>query len=834
MSHVKKTKDGDMQMLTVEMMPNMRTAQCRDGKSTGQKARPSFLLPGNGFYPRFAPVRSIHQQGFFMIHPTILSLIGATPIVHLNRVFPHPRIRLATKLEAQNVGGSIKDRVALAMIEAAEASGELTPDKIVIEATSGNTGVGLAMVCAVKGYKLTLLMPESASEERKRIMRAFGAELRLTPGRLGTDGAIEEAYRLAREEPQTYVLMDQFNNPASIAAHYMGTGREIIEQTEGQVTHVVASLGTSGTAMGIARRMKESAPGIQVVAVEPYAGHKIQGLKNMQESYPPGIYDKRALDRIIHVEDEEAFSCSRRLAREEGILSGMSAGAALAGALRIARELDEAGEAGLIVFICPDTGERYLSTTLFSPQDRHGLGVRSVATGCLECLGSPAGGHALFTPGPSLDELGELDAWRRIVWLDVLGKALAERGGSVRMAVGLADMDDRALAAARQVKAGLGDFGSRAQEFMVSHARALGVGSDVLFPLAGASQTRALDLARKLLAKGQAYEKLRSVYFDVTRDKCYGQIASVDTAGMSLGYTVDLADYVKDNPADFTLLKRATLQDLKLGDVLETEWGKVRPSWFLQLAATALDTLGTVTVMFAGESHRFPHLDNFSAIWNAGAGVRPMAWMVAQPVTPRQQGEAVPSLPEALAVAGSGAALRLWLLSASYLKSLAFSPESLVMWVKNQNRLQDAYVSASLGGKGEGIATELEQGIYDLKTAFASALDDNLDLAHFWPALFAFAKTVNARAGKLSVVEAALVAEQLLACDRVLGFLDHARLPLPVRDWPREAAELVRQREQARQAKDYVLADTLRAELAAMGLRLEDHGAGARLFLVEK
>ncbi|MBU4525781.1 MAG: cysteine synthase [Desulfomicrobium sp.] len=769
-----------------------------------------------------------------MIHPTILSLIGATPIVYLNRVFPHPCIRLATKLEAQNVGGSIKDRVALAMIEAAEASGELTPDKIVIEATSGNTGVGLAMVCAVKGYKLTLLMPDSASEERKRIMRAFGAELRLTPGRLGTDGAIEEAYRLAREEPQTYVLMDQFNNPASIAAHYMGTGREIIEQTQGRATHVVASLGTSGTAMGIARRMKESAPGIKVVAVEPYAGHKIQGLKNMQESYPPGIYDKRAVDRIIHVEDEEAFSCSRRLAREEGILSGMSAGAALAGALRIARELDEAGEEGLIVFICPDTGERYLSTTLFSPQDRHGLGVRSVATGCLECLGTPAGGHALFTPGPSLDDLGELDAWRRVVWLDVLGKALKERGESVRMAVGLADMDDRALAAARQVKTGLAAFGARAQEFMVAHARALGVADAVLFPLAGASQERALGLARKLLAKGQAYEKLRSVYFDVTRDKCYGQISSVDTAGMNLGYTVDLADYVKDNPADFTLLKRATLQDLKLGEVLETEWGKVRPSWFLQLAATALDALGTVTVMFAGESHRFPHLDNFSAIWSAGAGVRPMAWMVAQPVTPRDQGEAIPSLPEALAMAGSGPALRLWLLSASYLKSLACSPESLVMWAKNQNRLQDAYVSASLGGTGESVAAELEQGIYDLKTAFASALDDNLDLAHFWPVLFAFAKSVNARAGKLSVAEAALVAEQLLACDRVLGFLDHARLPLPVRDWPKEAAELIRRREEARKAKDYVLADSLRAELAVTGLRLEDHCAGARLFPLEK
>jgi len=439
-----------------------------------------------------------------MIHPTLLSLIGATPIVYLNRIFPHPRIQLATKLEAQNVGGSIKDRVALAMIEAAEASGELTPDKIVIEATSGNTGVGLAMVCAVKGYKLTLLMPDSASEERKRIMSAFGAELRLTPGRLGTDGAIEEAYRLAREEPQTYVLMDQFNNPASIEAHYMGTGREILDQTEGRLTHVVISLGTSGTAMGIAKRMKESAPNVRVVAVEPYAGHKIQGLKNMQESYPPGIYDKRALDRIIHVEDEEAFACARRLAREEGILSGMSAGAALAGALRIAKELDEKNEEGLVVFICPDTGERYLSTTLFAPQARHGLGVRSVASERTEILGSPATGHALFTPGPSLDDLGDLDVWRRIVWLDVLGRALAERGQKVRLAVGLADMDDRALAAAREVKAGPQDFGRRAREFMLAHARLLGVSDTVLFPLAGASQERALDLARKLLARGQA------------------------------------------------------------------------------------------------------------------------------------------------------------------------------------------------------------------------------------------------------------------------------------------------------------------------------------------
>ncbi|NLW82440.1 MAG: cysteine synthase [Desulfovibrionales bacterium] len=765
-----------------------------------------------------------------MIHSSVLSLVGSTPIVLLNRIFPHPRIKLAAKLEAKNVGGSIKDRVALAMIEAAEASGELTPDKTIIEATSGNTGVGLAMVCAVKGYKLTLVMPDSASEERKRIMRAYGAELLLTPGRLGTDGAIEEAYRLAREEPHGYVLMDQYNNPASIAAHYRGTGQEILEQTGGRVTHVVATLGTSGTAMGLAKRMKESAPQVRVVAVEPYAGHRIQGLKNMQESYPPGIYDKHAVNRIIRVEDEEAFTCSRRLAREEGILTGMSAGAALAASLQIARELDGKGEDGLIVFICPDTGERYLSTTLFAPPAQHGLGVRSVASGKVEVLTAPPGGHALFTPGPSLDELGDLEAWRRIVWMDVLGRALAERGQKVRMAVGLADMDDRTLAAAREAGSGLAEFGAQALTTVTVHARRLGVSEATLFALANASQDRALGLARKLLARGQAYEKLRSVYFDVTRDKTYGLTSGLDLAGMNVGHTVDLADYVKEHPADFTLLKRVTLQDLKLGDVVETEWGKVRPSWFLQLAAAALDALGSVSVMLGSESHRFPHLDNFNALWSAGAGVRPQAWVIVQPVAPRHAGGQVPSLKEALVLAGSGAALRLWLLSTSCQKTLSFSAESLAMWVKNQHRLQDAGNAASLGGGKGGIAPELEQAIYDLKTAFASALDDNLDLAHFWPRLFSFAKSVNAKAGRLSAAEAEAVGEQLMACDRVLGFLDQSRLPLAPRDWPAEARDLVLRREEARRSKDFSLADSLRHELARMGLRLEDHALGARLY----
>ncbi|GAB1410334.1 hypothetical protein MASR1M90_14880 [Desulfovibrionales bacterium] len=763
-----------------------------------------------------------------MIHSSVLSLIGASPLVRLRHIFSHPRIQLVAKLEAMNVGGSIKDRVALAMIEAAEASGELTPEKTVIEATSGNTGVGLAMVCAVKGYKMLLLMPDSASEERKRIMRAFGAELRLTPGRLGTDGAIEEAYRLAREEPEAYVLMDQYNNPASIAAHYEGTGQEIITQTNGLVTHVVACLGTTGTAMGIARRMRESAPQVQVVAVEPYAGHKIQGLKNMQESYPPGIYDKRTVHRLVRVDDEVAFACARRLAREEGILSGMSAGAALAGALQIAEELAQTDQEGLIVFICPDTGERYLSTTLFAPPTRYGLGVLNIASGQLEVLSKETGAHGLFTPGPSLDAVGDMDAWRRIVWLDVLAKALRERGQTVQCAVGLADMDDRALAAARDMGLSQSQHVAQAQSQMAMYAGRLGIDASTLFPLASTSMDQALAMTRILLGKGRAYEKLRSVYFDVTRDKSYGCVSGVH-APTQLGHTVDLSEYLKENPADFTLFKRASLQDLKLGDVLETEWGNVRPSWFLQLAAVATHTLGRVSVMLAGETHRFPHVDNFCSLWRAGAGSVPEAWMLAQPIVPHAPGAALASLDQVLAP-DNGVAVRLWMLSVAYGTTLTYTDESVAMWVKNQRRLQDAYVAALGAGSGAYMDPGLEQALYELKTTFATTLEANLDLAHFWPQLFAFAKMVNGRAGRLSAAEGKAICSVFLACDRVLGFLDHERLPLPKSAWPAQVADLVAQREAARHARNFAEADAVRAQIGEMGFGLEDHPHGVRLF----
>lgn len=295
-------------------------------------------------------------------HPSVLAMIGNTPLVPIRRKNPNPRVELWAKLEGCNPGGSIKDRIALSMIEDAEASGRLKPGMTILEATSGNTGIGLALVSAVKGYRLVLTMSEGVSVERRKILSAFGAEFMLTPAHLGTDGAIEKAYGLADAEPDRWMLIDQYNNPANPRAHYDHTGPEIWDQTDGRITHLVAALGTTGTVMGCSRRLKERNPAIRVVAVEPFLGHKIQGLKSLKEAYVPGIFDRKLVDEKVNVADEDAFATARRAPLEEGLLVGMSSGASLFAALDLASRIEE----GVVVVILPDFGERYLSTVLFN------------------------------------------------------------------------------------------------------------------------------------------------------------------------------------------------------------------------------------------------------------------------------------------------------------------------------------------------------------------------------------------------------------------------------------------------------------------------------------
>ena len=291
----------------------------------------------------------------------ILASIGNTPLVELGRVNPNRRVRVLAKLEGNNPGGSVKDRPALYMINHAEQSGQLTRDKILLEPTSGNTGIALAMIGAAKGYRVKLTLPGCVSSERQRTLEAFGAEVVVTCAHEGTDGAIRMAERILQEEPDRYFMPNQFCNPANPLAHYETTGPEIFRQTQGEIDVFVAGMGTTGTLMGVSRYLKEKKPQVRIVGVEPTKGHAIQGLKNMTDSIVPRIYDRSKLDEVLVVNDEQAFEMARCLAAHEGIFAGISSGAAVVGAIRMAERMEK----GTIVTIICDRGDRYLSTALF-------------------------------------------------------------------------------------------------------------------------------------------------------------------------------------------------------------------------------------------------------------------------------------------------------------------------------------------------------------------------------------------------------------------------------------------------------------------------------------
>jgi cysteinyl-tRNA synthetase len=758
---------------------------------------------------------------------SILELMGETPIVRLNKLITNPRVEVYVKLEYFNPGGSVKDRPALAMIEAAEASGELTPWKTVIEATSGNTGIGLAMVCAVKGYRLLLAMSESASEERKRILRALGAELLLTPPHLGTDGAIEEVYRMARENPDAYFLVDQFNNPHNPASHQT-TAKEIWDQTEGQVTHVVATMGTTGTLMGLSHFLKEYSSDVRVVGVEPYLGHGIQGLKNLKESYVPGIFAKGQADDVVNVEDEEAFETARRLAREEGLFVGMSSGAAVAVALRLARDLNH----GLIVAIAPDGGERYLSTQLFAEKEIPTLQVYNSLSRAKEAFEPLRTGEAtLFVDGPALNAHLSLEVARRLVLADLLQRYLRFRGFKVKKLVSLIDLDDRAIAGAEAAGQNLAAFTGHFREEFLRDLKALRIDEEGLFPLASEHVEDMTNLTRRLLERGYAYEKLRSVYFDISRFKDYGRLSGVDLSKIRVGKTVDLDDYAKENPRDFTLLKRAKLGELKKGLYFNTPWGKVRPSWHLECAAMAMQLLGNSADFHVGSiASLFPHEENENALFTAATG-KPLArlWLHGERVLRegrrlKETGEV--TVRDLLAQGFKGEDVRFFLLGTHYRKPLSFGDDSLKATARARTRLD--HFLTRLGGVTTGDDTGLkrvEEKLFQVKRDIAQALDDDLNISRALSALFGLVGDIHAELdrGNLGQKGTHAVLTRLAEIDELLGVMNP-----PGEDQDAQIETRLAEREAARQRQDWSTADQIRAELEAAGIEVIDTPAGPR------
>lgn len=302
-------------------------------------------------------------SGKHVIRKSIVDEIGNTPLLRIRKLTDHlpAKVEVWAKLEMFNPGGSVKDRPALQMILDAEASGELTPDKVILDSTSGNTGIAYAMIGAARGYQVELVMPASVSIERRYVIQAYGATLVLSDPLEGSDGAILKCRDILASNPNHYYKPDQYNNPSNPKAHYLHTAPEIWSQTQGRVTHFVATLGTSGTLVGTGRRLKEYNSDIQIVAVEPPEFHGIEGLKNMDVSIVPGIYDTSVWDQKVQIDTEDAYDAARRLTHELGLLVGQSCGAALVGALKVAETLDE----GVVVTLFPDSGEKYMSTPLW-------------------------------------------------------------------------------------------------------------------------------------------------------------------------------------------------------------------------------------------------------------------------------------------------------------------------------------------------------------------------------------------------------------------------------------------------------------------------------------
>ena len=763
------------------------------------------------------------------IYKSIIEGIGNTPLVEICRLNPNKKVKIFAKLESANPGGSIKDRTALYMIENAEKRGELTPAKTILEATSGNTGIGLAMIAAAKGYELCLTMSEAASEERKKILRAMGAELHFTPAAQGTDGAIEVAYRMLRENPDKYFGTDQFNNEDNIAAHYYGTAQEIWEQTDSAVTMVVSSLGTTGTAMGISKRLKELNPEIKIIGVEPYLQHKIQGLKNMRESYRPGIFDKARLDEKVNILDEDAFEMSRRLTREEGILAGMSSGAAMFIAAQKAKLLEE----GLIVVIFPDSGERYLSTELFSfKEDISTFSLYNILKRRKD-LFKPikADEVRMHTCGPTVHDAPHLGNYRRLVVSDLICRYLIYKGYRVKHVLDIVDLTDKSIKGSEREGMDLSEYSNKYLKIFLEDTQFLNIHQDNIYVKASENIEEMLKIVEKLVDKNYAYEKLHSVYYDISKLADYGLLSNIDLGKTRLGKTIDLDEYEKDHPMDFALLRRANLGELKRGIYYKTKWGNVRPGWHLECAAISNKYLGaTYDIHVSGADETFPHCENILAINKAISG-RSGAnyWINAELILvdgkkmSRSLNNALP-LVQLRQDGYSGRDIRFFLLAMHYRKPVNYS-EGALQTAKNTVKKIHTFIcrlNAVNNDKEDGFA-EIDQLIYDLKHDFIAALDDDLNIAGALAALFNFIGKVNfpLTQGMINKSNARKILAALENINEVLGVMD-----FDVQVAQGEISELIDKREAARGAHNWEEADSYRAQLAELGVDVLDTSQG--------
>ena len=610
--------------------------------------------------------------------------------------------------------------------------------------------------------------------------------------------------------------MDQFNNDANWQAHYEGTGKEIWEATGGQVDVVVLTMGTTGTLMGVTRVLKELNPAIRVVGVEPFKGHKIQGLKNMKESYAPGIFKPEEPQAIVNVDDESAYEIARRLAREEGIFVGMSAGAALKVALDEARTLGH----GTVVTLLPDGGERYLSTSLFASEVvPEPLRFYNTLTGKVEQLEPVKPGKvSIYSCGPSLDGPPDLGLCRRVVFSDVLRRYLECRGYDVKHAMNLGDIDDRTVSECLKAGAKLREFTARWEANFFQALETLRVTRAHHYPRASDHVNEMVEQTRGLLDKGLAYEKLRSIYYRISSFPDYGKLSGVELDQVRRASSTTYDYYEKDHPGDFALFKRPSLAELKAGIFWQTPWGKTRPGWHIECSCMAVRYLGQpIDIHTASTDLTFPHGDNEIAI-AAGLSGKPLAnlWMHSEVVmaegkkVSRAAGNDL-SLDDVLKLGFDGPTVRYWLLATHYRTVLNYSAGELERAKQCVTRLNE-FVDRLRHFQAGRRSPDLDQTLYEAHTGWQESLDHDLSISTALGKLFGLVRLVNRRLN-----DGELDADQV---QQVLGFMRQANQILAVIDFEPEERDaqverLIAARNRARQAKDFARADALRGAASA-------------------
>jgi cysteinyl-tRNA synthetase len=584
--------------------------------------------------------------------------------------------------------------------------------------------------------------------------------------------------------------------------------------------------------MGLCAWFKEFQPHVQIIAVEPHLGHKIQGLKNMKESYKPGIFDKSVPDEIVNVDDEEAFTTARDLARHEGMFVGMSSGAAMHAALKCAAGLSK----GMVVVLLPDGGERYLSTPLFTPKETAPETKKST----LRFFNTMTKKKEVFTPqneneitfyscGPTAYEPANLNMCRRFVVADLIVRYLEARDFNVSSYMNFTDLDDNTIAGAEAAGLDLQDYTDGYIKGFLSDIDTLGVRRANGFPKASEHVQDMIDISHELIRKGYAYEKHGSIYFDISKFPRYGRLSGVDLSKIQVGKTVDLDNYEKDNARDFTLLKRSTLQELKKGIFFETEWGNVRPSWHIECSAMSTGLLGeTLDIHTSSRDLMFPHHENEIAIAEAMTGKQlARYWLHSELLLVdgkkmSTENDNVVTLKDLLARGFTGREIRFLLLSVQYRKPIHFSFKRLES-VRTALKRLDEFTCKLLCLPPGRPHPEVTAYVSAMEEQFFQAMDDDLNVSLALAAIYNFIKKTNPilQVNHLDRDQKGYILEKLDKLNQVLKIFKLKGCPLEP-----EIDALIQLREKARVEKDWKIADEARNELAERGIAVIDTANG--------